>query len=143
MVMRKILLTTIIISILILILIISKSGQEAKTENSSVPIYTDITTQKLYQMMQDKNSTLINVHIPYAGEIPQTDLFIPYNAIEQNKDKLPVDKKANLVVYCVSGRMSTVAANLLAEMGYFNVFNFKGGMITWEDAGYELLYRRP
>ncbi|GAH84674.1 unnamed protein product, partial [marine sediment metagenome] len=54
--------------------------------------YTKISVKQLKQMLQEKDFTLINVHIPYAGEIPQTDLFIPYNEIEQNTDKLPPTK---------------------------------------------------
>lgn len=100
--------------------------------------YRNIDAETLWAMLQQKDFTLINVHIPYAGELPQTDLFIPYNEIEQS-EKLPQDKDAKIVVYCRSGPMSAKAAKALVELGYTNVWNLKQGMREWQQAGYPLL----
>lgn len=100
-----------------------------------------ISTDQLIKMMQAKDFILINVHIPYAGELPQTDLAIPYNAIEKNKDRLPQDKNARIVVYCVSGHMSRLAAEKLASMGYSRVLDFQDGMRGWQRHGGRVLYR--
>ena len=39
--------------------------------------YRNIASEQLWTMLQKKDFMLINVHIPYEGELPQTDLFIP------------------------------------------------------------------
>ncbi len=101
--------------------------------------YTDVSAVGLAAMLENKDFSLINVHIPYAGEIEGTDLFIPYNEIEGNLDQLPADKDARLVVYCRSGGMSAIAARTLVELGYTNVWNLDGGMIAWKQAGYPLV----
>lgn len=113
-----------------------QQGKETPTQKAS---YTTITVQQLNEMLQEKDFTLINVHIPYAGEIPHTDLFIPYNEIEQNADKLPANKRVKLVVYCRSGSMSAIAAKRLVKLGYIRVYDVQGGMRSWQAAGYQLI----
>lgn len=86
-------------------------------------------------MLGAKDFLLVNVHIPYEGELAGTDLFIPFDQITDQLDKLPQDKSAKLVLYCRSGRMSTEAARDLVGLGYTNVWELGGGMIEWEQSG--------
>ena len=103
--------------------------------------YKNITVDQFVKMMDHKDFILINVHIPYAGEIAKTDLLIPFNAIDQHKDQLPYDKDAKIVVYCMTGPMGYIAADKLVNMGYTRVVHFQGGMRAWKKAGKQLLYR--
>lgn len=100
--------------------------------------YQNASVTDLQTMLKSKDFVLVNVHIPFAGNIPDTDLSIPYDEIEQNLSQLPSDKNAKIVLYCRSGRMSEIAAEKLVSLGYTNVWNLKGGMVDWEQAGLEL-----
>src|SRR4030066_1481733 len=100
--------------------------------------YTDVSVAEMQTMLANKDFTLVNVHIPFEGDIAGTDLSIPYDQIAQNLDKFP-DKNAKIVLYCRSDRMSNIAAETLVGLGYTNVWNLDGGMVEWEQAGLEIL----
>jgi rhodanese-related sulfurtransferase len=101
--------------------------------------YTNVAPKELEQMLAAKDFAFINVHVPYAGEIANTDAFIPYDKIAENLAKFPSDKSAKIVLYCRSGNMSAIAAQEMIERGYSNVWNLKGGMVAWEGAGLRII----
>jgi len=102
--------------------------------------YNNISAQELNTMLNNKDFVFVNVHIPFEGNIADTDLSIPYNQITEpaNFAQLPADKTAKIVLYCRSGRMSAIAAEELVKLGYTNIWNLKGGMLEWERAGFEI-----
>lgn len=100
--------------------------------------YTDVSVAELQTMLANKDFTFVNVHIPFEGDIANTDLSIAYNEIEQNLGQLPADKGAKIVLYCRSDRMSRTAAETLVSLDYTNVWNLDGGMVAWEQAGLPL-----
>ena len=104
------------------------NGMRGEVAIVDTPDFTDISSAQLDAMMQNKDFTLINVHIPYDGEIENTDLSIPYTEISS----LDLDKDAKIVLYCRSGSMSEVAAKELVARGYTNVYNLKNGMNEWK-----------
>ena len=107
------------------------TGKQVQVAGGS---YTDVSVEELQTMLANKDFTFVNVHIPFEGSIPGTDIAIPYDQIAQELDKLP-DKTAKIVLYCRSGRMSAIAAETLVSLGYSNVWNLSGGMAAWEQAG--------
>lgn len=139
---------TVMIFLLITVFLLSSCNSTA-TPTSAVEVvgelislpggsYTDVTVAELQTMLANKDFTFINVHIPFEGDIANTDLSIPFNEIEQNLDKLPADKDAKIVLYCRSDRMSRIAAKTLVGLGYTHLWNLDGGMVAWEQAGLPL-----
>lgn len=112
-------------------------GETVTVSGSS---YQNITPVELNTMLKNKDFVFINVHIPFAGNIADTDLSIPYDQIgvPENLSQLPVDKNAKIVLYCRSGLMSAIAAETLVSQGYTNIWNLSGGMVDWEQVGYDI-----
>ena len=101
-----------------------------------------VSADQFAEMLRNKDFVLINVHVPYEGEISQTDLFIPFDQIALQLNQLPSDRTAKIVLYCRSGRMSEIAANALAALGYRNVSHLAGGMNDWLATGHDVLHRK-
>jgi rhodanese-related sulfurtransferase len=97
--------------------------------------YQNISVAELQAMLEEKDFPLINVHVPFEGDLPGTDDSIPYNQITQHLDRLPADRDATIVLYCRSDRMSHEAAAELVRLGYTDVRNLSGGFIAWRAAG--------
>ncbi|MCA0370506.1 MAG: rhodanese-like domain-containing protein [Proteobacteria bacterium] len=62
---------------------------------------------------------------PFAGA-----LSMPLGLVLEQMDTL--DKSANIVTLCVSGRRSAMACHLLQEAGFARVKNLKGGINAWD-----------
>jgi len=130
--MKKFVFLTILISALMLYGCTSTdAGQNIESG------YTNISVETLEEMMNERRDTfvLINTHIPFQGNLPDTDLSIPYNEILENLDQLPEDKDAEIVLYCRSDNMSHAAAADLVDAGYTNVKNLVGGFVAWQAKG--------
>lgn len=100
--------------------------------------YRDISVAELKTMLDNKDFTFVNVHIPFEGDIPNTDLSIPFDEISQHLDQLPADKDAKIVLYCRSDRMSNIAAEELVRQGYTDIYNLDGGFVAWEQQGFPI-----
>lgn len=107
---------------------------------SQSPIgYRDVSPEELQELLAVADPFVLDVHVPNEGYLNGTDARIPYTEVADHVAVLPPDQDALIVVYCMSGRMSEIAATHLAGLGYSNVLNLAGGMLAWEAAGYELL----
>jgi len=103
--------------------------------------YRNISFEEFSRALEAKDFLLINVHVPYQGEIPGTDMLMPYHLVEQHEDRLPPAKDTKIVVYCLTGPMGYAAAGSLVKLGYTRVHHFEGGMLSWVRNGRQLIFR--
>lgn len=96
--------------------------------------YEMIVVQDLQNMMETEEIMLINVHIPLEGNIPETDLEIPFDEVESYLSLLPENKDEKIIVYCRSGSMGDTASQTLIDLGYSDVSNLEGGYNAWKAA---------
>lgn len=93
----------------------------------------NITAEEAKQIMDTESDYVIldvrtqeefdEAHIPGAILIPNTEIEIRAESELSDKNQL-------ILVYCRSGRRSKLAAEILVELGYTNIYEF-GGIIDW------------
>jgi rhodanese-related sulfurtransferase len=55
--------------------------------------------------------------------------------IERDIEATIPDKSTEVILYCGGGFRSALAADVLQQMGYTNVFSMAGGWKAWQDSG--------
>jgi rhodanese-related sulfurtransferase len=110
-------------------------GHEVAVEGGK---YTELTVPEFRGMMNQPDAFVVNVHVPFEGDLPNTDASIAFDHIQEHLDQLPADRNAKILLYCRSGRMGTTAATTLAKLGYTRVYNLTGGFNAWKAAGYTM-----
>lgn len=69
------------------------------------------------------------------GHVKDSKL-IPLDLLEQKIKSQNKYKNLDIYVICRSGNRSYTASKILMKAGFKKIFNVKGGMIAWNDAGY-------
>ncbi len=83
-------------------------------------------------VIAESETLTVNVHVPYEGDIPGTDLSIPFDRIAEHSGRLPSDRGATIAIYCRTGPMSATAAETLKNLDYTDVVELDGGMKAWQ-----------
>jgi rhodanese-related sulfurtransferase len=58
--------------------------------------------------------------------------------IERDIEEQVPDKSTEVILYCGGGYRSALAADVLQQMGYTNVFSMAGGWKAWKESGAEI-----
>ena len=113
------------------VMLLTACGQA--NENPKEVIYMNINAEEAKKIMDTESGYIIldvrtqeeydEAHIPGAIVIPNTE-------IEARAESELPDKDQMILVYCRSGRRSKLAADILVELGYTNIYEF-GGIIDW------------
>ena len=94
---------------------------------------------KVEELIKSGKYTVIDVRTKEeydAGHIKGAFNFDYYNDDFETRIEAEFkDKNKPYIVYCRSGKRSLASAEILAELGFTNVTNMKGGILAWESAG--------
>lgn len=111
----------------------SDSTMDSMDMNSETLSHRLVDPDAFDTALEQPNTVVINVHVPYEGEIEGTDLLMPFDEIDAAA--LPPDRATPLAVYCRSDTMSAEAVVTLAGLGYTNIVELDGGMNAWRASG--------
>lgn len=73
-----------------------------------------------------------------SGAIPGTDANIDFREMARRHKELGAGLDDHIVLYCQSGKRSNIAQDTLMELGYKNVYNIRGSVNAWLQAGFQL-----
>lgn len=68
----------------------------------------------------------------WLGHIPEAQQF----SLSRILKEIPKDQK--IVLTCLSGHRSAIAAQQLVSQGYRQVHNLQGGLLAWQSSGYTI-----
>ncbi len=104
-------------------------------------IIEDVTLEEAFTLMEDnrynEDFIIIDVRTPeeYASGRIEKAINLDYYS-ETFADELDtLDKDKTYLIYCRSARRSGQALDMMAELGFAEVYNMLGGMVRWERVG--------
>ena len=90
------------------------------------------------RMAAGEDIHLVDIRTP--GEVAQAAIpnaaHLPMHLLPLRMSELPRDKE--VVLYCRSGARSYHACAYLAQQGFDNVLNLRGGIIAWARHGFAI-----
>ena len=116
------------------------SSKATSSENNTQTAFTDIDPADFKKMLDSKPGILLDVRTPgevAKGKIAQPthiDIMQP-NFVEKVKK---LDAQKPVYVYCAVGGRSGKAMQQMKELGFKEVYNLKGGITAWKQAGYKI-----
>ena len=128
-----------IISLPLVLLAFGGTGTGSASQVRQLTVQEVKATLDKAPSLREKGFVLVDVRTIEEhdrGAIPGTDLNIDYREIGKRHRELGAGLEDHIVVYCQSGKRSNVAADTLSDLGYKNVYNIRGSMNAWLQAGY-------
>ena len=109
-----------------------KLVNDAKSRINEVTV-----AQTRERMNANPNARLIDVREDNEWQVGHASgaQHLGKGIIERDIELSVPDKATEVVLYCGGGFRSALAADVLQEMGYTNVYSMAGGWKAWKDAG--------
>jgi len=104
-------------------------------------IIEDITPEEAFALIENNRGNsdfaILDVRTPeeFADGYIEGAINLDYQAVNFSGELNKLDKNKTYLVYCRSGKRSAGALNIMAELGFREVYNMTGGIIDWEEAG--------
>lgn len=102
--------------------------------------YNNLSAAEFTELIKKEEVIVVDVRTEAEynrGHIKNSKL-IPIDKFDKTMDGDPLPKDKKILVYCQSGNRSRTAASSLIVRGYSEVFNLKGGILSWETSGQPL-----
>ncbi|NYB52286.1 MAG: rhodanese-like domain-containing protein [Methanobacteriaceae archaeon] len=105
---------------------------------------SDLDPNSAFKLIQENkdNPNFIILDVRTPGEFNQSHIEgsvqLDYQSRDFEKKLLDFDKNKIYLVYCRSGMRSGASIDIMAKMGFKNLYNMAGGIMGWENCGLPL-----
>jgi thioredoxin 1 len=103
--------------------------------NSQVQILNAADFEKKLTMLTDKQVLDVRTQGEYNNGHLTGAVLIDYYKDDFKTRLSRLDKNKPVFVYCAAGSRSSSAADVLADLGFKQIYDLKGGMNAWARAG--------
>ncbi len=101
-----------------------------------------MNSDELIEFIELNDAVLVDVRTEdeYNSGYIENSLNIDYfsNAFSVNADKL--DKSTPIILYCRSGKRSSMSANKISKLGFKEIYNLEGGILEWIEEGNAVVF---
>jgi len=102
---------------------------------------TEIDVNELKQKLVDSPNTFKLIDVRTPAEYARANLGgsenIPLHIIPLRLEEF--DPEQEYVIYCQTGARSAQACAFMASKGVSNVYNLRGGIVSWAQMGYPIV----
>ena len=101
-----------------------------------------MNSDELIEFIELNDAILVDVRTEdeYNSGYIENSLNIDYfsNDFSVNADKL--DKNTPIILYCRSGKRSSMSANKISKLGFKEIYNLEGGILEWIEEGNAIVF---
>jgi rhodanese-related sulfurtransferase len=120
-------------------------SSKTSTANTPEQFYKDITVAEAYVLVQENQNNpdfiLLDVRTPeeFSASHLSNAIQIDYYAVSFKTEIAKLDHFKTYLVYCRTGHRSSIARDMMKEMGFTHLYNMTGGITEWFAQGYPVL----
>ncbi len=104
----------------------------------SRPNYVAVTADEAAEILENLHPFILDVRTPqeYQQIHIEGTTLIPIQQLQARIAELESKKHEDVFIYCATGNRSTVAARILANLGFKRIYNLRYGVYDWARKGH-------
>ena len=105
------------------------------------PNYHAVTAQEAKEVIANISPLILDVRTPleYAEGYIEGAMLLPVQVIQREYGKIADYRDKPVLIYCATGNRSTVAAKVLIDNGFKNIYNMRYGIAEWQKNGFPVV----
>ena len=105
-------------------------------------LINQVNSDELLDFIDINNAVLVDVRTQdeYSSGYIENSINIDYLSNDFSKNVEKLNKNIPIVLYCRSGKRSSLSANKLSKLGFKEIYNLQGGILEWIELGNSVVF---